>query len=45
MGFFYLIPAFALWKFDPSTWAMEARLAYALFAPFLSVMVISGKRL
>ena len=45
MGFFYLIPAFTLWKFDPSTWAMEARLAYALFAPFLSVMVISGKRL
>jgi len=45
MGFFYLIPAFALWKFNPSTWGMEARLGYALFAPFLSVMVISGKRL
>jgi hypothetical protein len=45
MGFFYLIPAFALWKFDPSTWSMEARLAYALFAPCFSILIISGKRL
>jgi hypothetical protein len=45
MGFFYLIPAFTLWKFNPSTWGMEPRLTYALFAPFLSAMVISGKRL
>jgi hypothetical protein len=45
MGFFYLIPAFALWKFDPSKWGMEARLTYALFAPCLSALVISGKRL
>jgi hypothetical protein len=45
MGFFYLIPAFTLWKFDPSTWGIEPRLTYALFAPFLSAMAISGKRL
>ena len=45
MGFFYLIPAFTLWKFDPSMWSMEARLTYALFAPLLSALVISGKRL
>ena len=45
MAFFYLIPAFTLWKFNPSTWGMEARLTYALFSPFLSALVISGKRL
>jgi hypothetical protein len=45
MGFFYLIPAFTLWKFDPSMWSMEARLTYALYAPLLSALVISGKRL
>ena len=45
MAFFYLIPAFTLWKFDPSMWSMEARLTYALFAPLLSALVISGKRL
>jgi hypothetical protein len=45
MAFFYLIPAFTLWKFDPSTWSMEARLTYALFAPLISALVISGKRL
>jgi hypothetical protein len=45
MAFFYLIPAFALWKFDPSTWGMEARLTYALMAPCVSILTISGKRL
>jgi Ca2+/Na+ antiporter len=45
MAFFYLIPAFTLWKFDPSMWSMEARLTYALFAPLLRALVISGKRL
>jgi hypothetical protein len=45
IGLFYLIPAFTLWKFDPSTWSMEARLTYALFAPLISALVISGKRL
>jgi hypothetical protein len=45
MAFFYLVPAFTLWKFDPSTWCMEARLTYALFAPLISALVISGKRL
>jgi hypothetical protein len=45
MAFFYLIPAFTLWKFDPSTWGMEARLTYALMAPCVSILTISGKRL
>ena len=45
MAFFYLIPSFALWKFDPSTWGMEARLTYAMFAPCISILVISGKRI
>jgi hypothetical protein len=45
MAFFYLIPSFSLWKFDPSTWGVEARLTYALFAPCLSILVISGKRI
>jgi hypothetical protein len=45
MAFFYLIPAFALWKFDPSTWGVEARLGYAFFAPCISALVISGRRL
>lgn len=45
MAFFYLVPAFSLWKFDPSTWGVEARATYALFAPLISALVISGKRL
>jgi hypothetical protein len=45
MAFFYLIPAFTLWKFDPSMWSMEARLTYALMAPCVSVLIMSGRRL
>jgi len=45
MAFFYLIPAFTLWKFDPSIWSMEARLTYALMAPCVSVLIMSGRRL
>jgi hypothetical protein len=45
MAFFYLVPSFALWRFDPSTWGVEARLGYAFFAPCISALVISGRRL
>jgi hypothetical protein len=45
MAFFYLIPAFTLWKFDPSTWGTEARFTYALMAPCVSVLIMSGRRL